>query len=328
MAKNPNAAAPHIVLAEPLDPTAPSWLKNAGFEISYGLQNLHQADGLVVRSGVAVTPELLQNAPKLKVVGRAGVGVEHIHLAACRMRNIQVVHTPFANTQAVVEYTLGCMLQHLRPMRPLQPGDDFWKQRRAACGREVGLSRIAIWGCGRIGSALAQALASLGASIALWDCDPKALNRVSHLGTPVSGPKELLEGADLVSVHVDGRASNRHLINAHALSHLKPSATLFNTSRGLVVDPHALQAWLKTHASAGAYAYLDVHTPEPPNAGHPLWDTPNAILLPHAASQTHNALMRMGAVVRDVAAVLQGQAPKYPVNLTPIQPPLSHTQAL
>ena len=122
----------------------------------------------------------------------------------------------------------------------------------------------------------------------------------------------LYRGSDILTIHVDGRPANRHLIDKKALGQLKPSCLLINAARGMLIDNAALVAWSRAVAGQGGRAILDVHEPEPMPADYPLYGLSNVRLLPHLASRTGRALENMSWVVRDVAAVLEGKAPQYP----------------
>ena len=123
---------------------------------------------------------------------------------------------------------------------------------------------------------------------------------------------ELYAAADVLCVHVDGRPSNRHLLDAAAFAQLRPDCLLINAARGMLIDHAALAAWLQSVADQGGRAIIDVHDPEPPGDDYCLFALPNVRLLPHLASRTHTAVVNMSWVVRDVAAVLEGREPAYP----------------
>ena len=121
---------------------------------------------------------------------------------------------------------------------------------------------------------------------------------------------EFYGGCDILTVHVDGRASNHHLINAAALGQLKPNCLFVNAARGLLVDYAALGGWLREHPQAEAI--IDVHDPEPPAADYPLYGLENVTLLPHLAARTETALRNMSWVVEDIWRILNSEKPKYP----------------
>ena len=277
--------------------------------------HLASADALVVRTYTVVDESLLSQAPRLKVVGRAGVGVDNLDVRACQARGVIVVNTPDANTQAVVEYVLTIILDALRPRHWMREAasDAEWKRLRAAFvgRRQLDELTLGIYGLGRIGKRLAKAAVALGARVLYHDLLDLPDDQCH--GARPAGRDTLLREADVLTLHVDGRPSNRHLIDAAALSLLKPDVVFINTARGMLVDTAALARFLAGHPAA--QAWIDVHEPEPFGPDCPLLGLPNAHLAPHLASRTDTAMRRMSEVVHDVWRVLEGQPPMYPVAL-------------
>jgi len=165
---------------------------------------------------------------------------------------------------------------------------------------------------GRIGKRIATVAHALGINVLGCDLLEEAKVRKPIEAVPFDfvGHAELYERSDILTVHTDGRAENKHLIDAEVLAHLRDDALLINAARGMLVDHAALVAWLESHPKATAI--LDVHDPEPPAEDHPLYGLANAILLPHLASRTDTALRNMSWVVKDVVAVLEGEEPLFP----------------
>ena len=301
---------PLIIITEHLDDVACDWLSQRadvhrmGVDDTAFAEHLARAAGVVVRTYTKVDEPFLDGAPNLRVVGRAGVGLDNIDVEVCEARGIAVVHTPDANTQAVVEYVVSILGAAMRPLHPLSKDvdADTWDRLRteAMAARQLSQMTLGIVGLGRIGSRVAQVAAAIGMSVQYCDLRDIAVD-ARHGADPVD-LETLLRGSDVVSVHVDGRATNRHLLGQDALTRLPEHAMLINTARGFVIDHTALAAVLG-HRPA-MRAVLDVHDPEPVPPGHALLDLPNAVLLPHAASRTHAAQAAMSWVVRDVARVL------------------------
>ena len=313
---------PTVLITETLDDKCAAWLAAHADVIwcphdSAELdEHLARADGLVVRTYTQVNAELLGRASSLKVVGRAGVGLDNIDLDACRQRNVRVVYTPDANTQAVVEYVLGLMLDDLRPRTHLPPGCDaerFHQLRKTEVGKQLDQRTLGIVGLGRIGKKLGEVTHAIGMNLLVCDLLPEA-----ELRKAVDYPFDFVDHAtlytrsDIATLHVDGRLGNRHMLDAEMLAHLCNDVLLINTARGMLIDNTALADWAAAHPDARAV--LDVHDPEPPSLEYPLFNLPNVRLLPHLASRTARALESMSWVVRDVVTVLEGREPKYPAG--------------
>lgn len=300
---------PLVVIAEPIASEAARWLaERAGVvqvEDPDGLgRALASAEALVVRTYTRVTAELLAGAPKLRVVGRAGVGLDNIDLEACAARGVKVVNTPDANTDAVAEYVISAVFAAWRPLKPIRhaAARDEWERLRkeAIAPREVRDATLGIWGMGKIGQAVARRGKGLVARVVYHDLDEVA--PAARHGAEPLGPQDVLSVSDILTLHVDGRAENRHMIGAAELAALKPDALLINSARGSVVDTEALSAHLRRHPSAGAV--VDVFDPEPFTGDCPLLRRPNALLTPHVGAATARAKLAMSWVVRDVWAAL------------------------
>jgi len=309
---------PLVVRTEHLDPEAEAWIAERcafavatpGDETFDGLAD--RIVGLVVRTYTRVDITLLDRLPALRVVARAGVGVDNIDVAGCRARGIEVVHTPDANTQAVVEYVTALLCDAIRPrlFREAAVGADRWKAVRAeVCGeRQMNEMTLGILGLGRIGRRIAAVAGAIGMKVLYHDLID--VDESARAGAEPVSMETMLAESDVITVHVDGRASNRDLIDAAVLRRLKPDAVLVNTSRGFVIREDDLAAWLAGRPEA--QAILDVHAEEPFPASDPLVALPNAHLAPHLASRTRTAMANMSWVVRDLWRVLEGETPHHP----------------
>jgi len=310
-----------VVISERLDDVAAAWLAqrcdvvwSAHDEPGRLANDLSSADGLIVRTYTRVDDSLLAAAPKLRVVGRAGVGLDNIDVPACRARGVEVVHTPDANTQAVVEYVLGLMLDAVRPRVDLPPDADdqaFHAMRQVHVGRQLDELTLGIVGFGRIGKRLGKVASALGMKLICCDVLPEeGLRAEVDYPFEFTNLESLLSSSDIVTIHVDGRAENRGLFDAAAFGAMKPDAMLINAARGMLVDHAAMAKWATEHPNA--LMVLDVHDPEPPRVGNNLRALPNVRMLPHLASRTDRALGNMSGVVEDVVRVLEGQTPNHP----------------
>lgn len=309
---------PIVIQTEELEPGPAEWLAQRCELIVCPHDDprlgslLPQADGLVVRTYTRVDASLLGLAPRLRVVGRAGVALENIDLPACRARGVRVVHTPGANTRAVVEFVTACMLDALRPRTTLRQAVEprAWHELRRVhtATRQLSDLTLGLWGFGRIGSAMARVAAALDMRCVYHDLlDIPVSMRAG--ATPVR-LESLLAETDIVSIHVDFRPSNRHIVGREAFSRMKPDVLVINTSRGFVLDPHAAAEFFAGHPLARGF--FDVHDPnEPIPPDYPLLDATNISLTPHLASGTLTAKTNMSWVVRDVWRVLCGDAPDF-----------------
>jgi len=225
------------------------------------------------------------------------------------------VHTPDSNTQAVVEYVTGLVLDRYRPRTPITKAtvDQFQALRKTEVGQEIRELTFGSWGMGRIGKRIGHVMSAMGMRVIGHDLLPADQWQAGLPFTCESADRDtMLAESDIVTIHIDGRPENRKVIGADSFAKLKPNAMLINAARGMLLDHEALNAWLMEHPDA--LAVLDVHDPEPPAPENPLFDRPNAILLPHLASRTHVAMENMSWVVKDVVAVLNGKAPEHPAN--------------
>jgi D-3-phosphoglycerate dehydrogenase len=315
-------SAPKVVISEHLDDGAAEWLGRHATVVRQGYQDrdgllreLADTEALIVRTYTHVSASLLEAAPQLKVVGRAGVGLDNIDLEACRSRGVRVVHTPDANTQAVVEYVWGLILDAVRPRTDITGHVEpriFHRLRREKIERQLTDLTLGVLGMGRIGRRVAEVAGAVGMRVLCNDLLPKAelqLAETQH-GEFVE-PEALWAGSDVLTIHIDGRKSNRHFIDSEVLEALRQRCLVINTSRGFVIDPGALAEWAQRVLAEGGGAILDVHEPEPPTEDYPLFGLANVRLLPHLASRTGRAMRNMSDVVFDVMRVLQGEDPEH-----------------
>ncbi len=309
---------PVVIQSEHLADSAAQWLNqrcrlwNIQHDEAGFAEAIAKADGLVVRTYTIVDEALLRRATKLRVVGRAGVGLDNIDVPACRKRGIEVVYTPDSNTQAVVEYVFGLICDAIRPRAQVTTsiGAAEWNRLRSQTvgQRQMNELTLGILGFGRIGRRIAQIAGAFGVRTLFNDLleIPDEL----HFGAVPTSVQSLFEQSDVLSIHIDGRTSNRRFIGRELINKMRNDVLFINTSRGFVVDNIALGEFLVEHAHAEAR--LDVHEPEPIDESYPLLSLPNAKLYPHLAGRTEQAMLNMSWVVRDVWAVLEGREPRSP----------------
>jgi phosphoglycerate dehydrogenase-like enzyme len=304
---------PVIVVSEPLNQTSLDYLRRHGqvrrVTADGAAVAVADADALVVRTYTQVNEALLNKAARLKVVGRAGVALDNIDVAACLARGVEVVHTPEANTLAVVDYTLGMIIGMNRrfwPMTAPLSGEDFHATRKQKFGRFLAGMTLGVVGAGRIGSRVGRAAVGLGMKVLYNDILDICLD---YEADAVDKPT-LYANSDIVTLHVPLTDLTRNLINAETLAQFRRGAQLINSARGECVDCAALADALRSGRIAAAA--IDCHYPEPPPADYPLFGLDNVILTPHIAARVPEAVQRMCDVVYDVVAVLEGKAPRYP----------------
>lgn len=309
---------PLVLVTEGSDPRPLKWLKERARveEIPASdpkfFDRLAEAQGLLVRTYTKVNAAFLERAPKLKAVGRGGVGLENIDVPECRRRGIEVVYTPDANTLAVGDFVFGYLLQLLRPWEffrdAVYPPKEFKRIRDTVRGRQLNELTIGILGMGRVGRRMGH-IAANGFGMRVIFNDFLQPTDLDFPATPVDKPT-LYRDADILTIHVDMRPGNENLVGREQLAMLKPTAVVINTSRGEVLDAAALATAIREKRIFAAA--LDVFSPEPPPADFPLLGFPNVLLTPHLAARTNTAMENMSWVVKDLLAVLEGKKPKFP----------------
>ncbi|HEV8501040.1 MAG TPA: hydroxyacid dehydrogenase [Casimicrobiaceae bacterium] len=258
------------------------------------------ADALVVRNRTRVDAPLIAAAPRLAVVGRLGVGLDNIDVAACGKRGIAVIPATGANALAVAEYVVGTAMMLLRGAHGASAdvAAGRWPRERLSEGREIRGKTLGLVGFGGIGRLTADLARALGMVLVAHDpaIDPNAV-LWNDFGTQPLALDELFAVADVVSLHVPLVDSTRNLVDARRLALMKPHAILINTARGGIVDEAALAVAL--HAGRLGGAALDVFAREPLAAGSPLADAPNVLLTPHVAGVTAESNARVSAMIAE-----------------------------
>ena len=304
-----------ILISEFMDEAAVASLK-AGFDTTYDatlvdrrdelLAKLKDADALIVRNRTQVNAEILAAAPKLKVVGRLGVGLDNIDLPACKARNVAVIPATGANALAVAEYVIATAMMLLRGTYVSTPAvaAGQWPRGPLSNGREIGGKTLGIVGFGGIGQLTARLAKGLGMRVVASDPMINAAAPVwKETGATCRTLDELLTESDVVSLHIPLAPETRNLMNAARLAMMKPDAVLINSARGSIIDEAALAATLRAKQLGGAA--LDVFDAEPLKAGSPLADCPNLILTPHIAGVTAESNTRVSSMIAErVAAYL------------------------
>jgi D-3-phosphoglycerate dehydrogenase / 2-oxoglutarate reductase len=273
------------------------------------------ADAVITRTSPVGAADI-GRARHLKVIGKHGVGVDNIAVAAARARGIPVVNTPGANGDAVAELVLGLALAAARHIvagdRALHRGGPV--PTPLPDGRELTGRRLGILGFGQVGRRVAALFArALRMPVAAYDPAVPAETMRAGGAQPAASFAALLAESDVLSLHVPLTAATRGLVGAGELALMPEGSILINTARGGVVDEAALAEALRRGRPSAAAS--DVFAAEPPPPDHPLLRLPNFIATPHLGAATEEALDRVGfLVVEQVLEVLAGRAPRHPVE--------------
>ena len=285
------------------------------------VDTIGEYDALVVRSETKVTEPVIEAGRNLKVVARAGIGVDNIDLDAATRAGIAVVNAPVGNTVAAAEHTMALMLALARnvPQAYASMKDGQW-QRSAFMGIEVRNKTLGIIGLGRVGSEVARRASSFGMRLIAYD-PFVAPDFASRLGVTTMPLEELLPQADFITLHTPLTAGTTKLISKPQLAMMKPGARLINVARGELIDEDDLLEALENEQLAGAA--LDVFTNEPPG-DIPLLKHPRLMATPHLGASTQEAQREVAIeAAEQVIAVLNGQPARNTVN-APFVPPEVH----
>ncbi|WP_297488579.1 hydroxyacid dehydrogenase [Thermococcus sp.] len=302
-----------VLVAAPLHERAIEVLKKAGFEVVYEeypdeetlVELVKDVDAIIVRSKPKVTRRVIESAPKLKVIARAGVGLDNIDLDAAKERGIKVVNSPAASNRSVAELATALIFNVARKIafadRKMREG--IWAKKQCV-GIELEGKTLGIVGFGRIGYQIAKIAKALGMKVLLYDPYPNE-ERAKEVGGKFVDLETLLRESDVVTLHVPLVEATYHMINEERLKLMKKTAILINAARGAVVDTNALVKALQEGWIAGAG--LDVYEEEPLPKNHPLTKLDNVVLTPHIGASTVEAQMRAGVqVAEQIVEILKG----------------------
>lgn len=286
-----------------------------GFEPGQIISSIKDVDAILARARGTIDGPVMDGAPRLKVIGRHGIGVDNIDIEAATERGIQVVNTPGAPVEAVAEYVAMSLIALPRKIgqanTATRTGD--WEFRNRVHAPELLGKTLGIVGFGRIGRRIAE-ICSLGfrMNVIYSDAYPAPEGEEKRLKVQRVEFNDLLEKSDYISLNVPLLDSTHHLINAEALAHVQPHAILVNCSRGPVVDETALATALENGQIGGAI--IDVFEQEPPASDNPLFGLDNVLLSPHYSGHSTESTQKMAMVAADIVRVLNGQRPEFPVN--------------
>jgi D-3-phosphoglycerate dehydrogenase len=286
--------APRVLISDKLSPAAVAIFKERGVEVDVkpGLDKdelakiIGEYEGLAIRSNTKVTAKLLEQATRLKVIGRAGIGVDNVDIPAATQRGVIVMNTPFGNSITTAEHAIAMMFALARqiPTADASTQAGKWEKNRFM-GVEISGKTLGIIGCGNIGSIVAAR--GIGLKMRVIAFDPfLSEERAAELGVEKVELEALLARADVITLHTPMTAQTKNILSAENIAKTKTGVRIINCARGGLVDEAALRAALDSGHVAGAA--FDVFTEEPATR-NPLFGHPNVVATPHLGASTSEA---------------------------------------
>lgn len=288
--------APRVLISDALSPAAIQIFKDRGVDVDFQpdlgknkdklAEIIGNYDGLAIRSATKVTAKILEKANHLKVIGRAGIGVDNVDIPAATTKGIIVMNTPFGNSITTAEHAIAMMFAQARqiPAADASTQAGKWEKNRFM-GVEITGKTLGIIGCGNIGSIVADRAIGLKMRVIAYDPFLSAERAVS-LGVEKVEFDELLRRSDIITLHVPATEKTINIISADAINKMRKGVRLINCARGKLVDEHALRAALDSGHVAGAA--FDVFSVEPATE-NPLFGHPNVVCTPHLGAATTEA---------------------------------------
>ncbi|MCK4844770.1 MAG: hydroxyacid dehydrogenase [Candidatus Heimdallarchaeota archaeon] len=288
-----------VILTDKLNEKAVEILEEAGFEVKVAWdlpkeeisQIIGEYDAMIIRSATKVRGELLEKAVNLKVIGRAGVGLDNIDLEVTMNRGIKVVNTPAATTNSVAELALTMILASTRDVvkgtNAIKENPSVYKSmKKELFSREIDGKTLGLIGTGRIGTSLAVKCKALGLTVIGYDAYVPE-NPVVEMKTSI---EEVVKNADYISLHLPLTNETKHMIGKEMLYMMKKGVVLVNCARGGIVDEHA--AYEALESGQLGYYCTDVFEKEPPEPENPLLKHDHVIISPHIGAQTKEGSYR------------------------------------
>ena len=315
-----------VLVSDPIDEAGIKILSQvAEVDVKPGLspeeltQIIGKYDGLMIRSGTQVTEEVIEAATQLKIIGRAGVGVDNISVPAATRKGIVVVNSPEGNTIAAAEHSLAMMLSLSRHIPDANESVKAEKwERKKFMGTEVYKKTLGVVGLGKIGSHVATAAKAMGMKILAYD-PFISQERANQLGCQLVDLDLIFSESDYITLHVPKTKETANLINAEALAKMKPTTRIVNCSRGGIIDEDALYEALKNSQIAGAA--LDVFSSEPLGESKLRELGTNVILTPHLGASTSEAQVNVAIdVAEQIRDVILGLPARSAVNIPGLSP--------
>ena len=295
-----------VLVSDSLAPQGLEILEHArGLEVDYApglapaelLERIRDAEGLVIRSGTKVTREVLERAEKLRVIGRAGIGVDNVDVGAATERGVVVVNTPSGNNVTTAEHAIALLVALARhiPQASASMKAGKW-EKTAFTGMELSNRTLGVIGLGNIGRVVAQIAQGIGMRVIAYD--PHLPEEIAaKLDIELVGLDDLYQRADALTVHVPKTKETTGLLGAEAFAKCRKGVLVVNAARGGIVDEKALLAALESGQVGGAA--LDVFVAEPPSADDPLVRHPRVICTPHLGASTEQAQLNVAIQVAE-----------------------------
>ena len=317
---------PKVLVADEISPEGINILSSS-LEVDYIpdvsaeklLEIIPEYQGLLVRSRCKVPRPVLEKGKALRIVGRAGVGVDNIDLPAATELGVLVINSPEGNTASAAEHTLALMLSLTRqiPAADQSMRENKW-ERSKFLGSELFNKTLGIVGLGKIGSRVAQCGLALGMKVISYDPFMSA-ERAKELGVQLVSLDEIWARADYITVHTPKTKDTTNLINADVLARIKPGVRIVNAARGGIIDEKALAEAIKSGRVAGAG--LDVFADEPPKDSPLFAISDKLVLTPHLGASTHEAQFNVAIdIAEQIKDYLTGKMVRSPVNLPSMRP--------
>jgi D-3-phosphoglycerate dehydrogenase len=284
----------------------------SGFNVETIKKMVADVKGIILRTNIKVTREIIEYTPYLKIISRTGAGVDNIDMAAATEKGILVCNTPGVNSISVAEQALALMLSVAKQLKTMDKAvhKGNWKIRYSSKAVDIEGKTLGLVGMGHIGSLLAQKC-RLAFNVKVIAYDPYV--EQTEGVELCSSLEQLFSQSDIISIHVPYTEETHHLADVRLLGLMKSEAFLINTSRGPIVDEKALIEALKNKSIAGAG--LDVLEKEPPSPDNPLLKFDNVITTPHSSALSRECVMKVAmTAAQAVVDCLEGRQPKYIYN--------------
>ncbi|NLW47437.1 MAG: phosphoglycerate dehydrogenase [Firmicutes bacterium] len=315
-----------VLVSDPITPAGIDLFKKAGFEVEVKtdhskeelLAKIKNYDALIVRSQTKVTADIIEAASNLKVIGRAGVGVDNVDITAATKKGIIVLNAPDGNTISTAELSVAMLLALARniPQAHASLKDGAW-DRKKYTGVEVNGKTLGVIGMGRIGTEVSKRMLAMGMTVLAYDpffTEEKA----NSLGVKMVNLDTIITESDFITVHTPLTPETKGIFGANEFARMKKGVRLVNCARGGIYDEAALAEAIKSGQVAGAA--IDVYPTEPPT-DRALIDLPQTVVTPHLGASTKEAQENVAVdVAVEVIKVLKGESFKNAVNLPPLRP--------